>query len=299
VSTSSADLLTIKDASVFYAGDGGARIPAVKDATFSIAPGEHVAIVGESGSGKTTLALAIAGLLTATGASCEFGEFTFDGVAIQRGTVAPVPHRTPGMSMVFQNAMTSLDPVATVGNQFVDVMRGLAKIRKKQAKAKAAEWLVRVGLRDTERILKLRAYELSGGMRQRVMLALAMCSEPKLLLADEPTSALDASVSRDVMDLLRSMTEQNGASLLIVTHDIDLVRIYVDKVIVMYHGVVVDVCDASRIEEEATHPYTLALTRCVPTLESVDLDRLPTLDEAMLAEFERTPSAVVAEAVSA
>jgi len=298
VTTTPEDLLTIKDAVVSYAGENGARIPAVTEASFAIAPGEHVAIVGESGSGKTTLALAVAGLLTAPGAVAEFGEFTFDGVAVERGKVAPVPHRTPGMSMVFQNAMTSLDPVATIGSQFVDVMRGLAKVSKKEAKRRAADWLVRVGLVDTDRILRLRPYELSGGMRQRVMLALAMCSEPKLLLADEPTSALDASVSRDVMDLLRSMTERTGASLLIVTHDIDLVRVYVDKVVVMYHGRVVDVCNAARIEEEATHPYTLALTRCVPTLESVDLDRLPTLDETLLAGLERTV-APASEAVSA
>ncbi|MFT4262795.1 MAG: ABC transporter ATP-binding protein [Nocardioides sp.] len=285
MSDDTAALLAIKNASVHYAGPKGTTIPAVKGASFSIARGEHVAVVGESGSGKTTLALAIAGLLTAVGATTEFEEFAFDGKPVRRGRIAPIPRRTPGMSMVFQNAMTSLDPVATVGSQFVDVMRGLSKVSRKEARAKAAEWLVSVGLKDTDRVLKLRPYELSGGMRQRVMLALAMCSRPKLLLADEPTSALDASVSRDVMDLLRSMTEDTGASLLIVTHDIDLVRMYVDKVVVMYHGEVVDVCDADRIEEQAQHPYTLALTRCVPTLDAVHLDRLPTLDDAMLAGF--------------
>ncbi|MCM0621140.1 ABC transporter ATP-binding protein [Nocardioides bruguierae] len=287
MSTTSDQLLSIKDGYVYYAGKAGAKVPAVKGASFDIAPGEHVAIVGESGSGKTTLALAVAGLLTAAGASCEFGEFVFDGRTIERGKIAPVPYRTPGTSMVFQNAMTSLDPVATIGSQFVDVLRGLSRISRKKARAVAAEWLVSVGLHDTDRILKLRPYELSGGMRQRVMLALALCSEPKLLLADEPTSALDASVSRDVMDLLRSMTERTGASLLIVTHDIDLVRLYVDKVVVMYHGEVVDVCNAGRIEEEAQHPYTLALTRCVPTLDAYNLDRLPTLDETMTAGFRR------------
>jgi peptide/nickel transport system ATP-binding protein len=277
------NLLTIENARVSYAGRDGA-VPAVRNASFSIAPGEHVAIVGESGSGKTTLALAVAGLLAAGSAQCEFDEFVFDGGPPARKRPSPIPHRTPGMSMVFQNAMTSLDPVATMGSQFVDVMRGLSKVSRKEAKRRAIEWLASVGLRDGQRILKLRPYELSGGMRQRVMLALAMCSEPKLLIADEPTSALDASVSRDVMDLIRSMTERTGASLLIVTHDIELCRMYVDKVVVMYHGEIVDICAASRIEEEATHPYTLALTECVPTLDSAGLDWLPTLDEAMLAE---------------
>lgn len=186
--------------------------------------------------------------------------------------------------MVFQNAMTSLDPVATIGSQFADVLRGTARVKRREARSRAAQWLHSVGLKDSRRVLKLRPYELSGGMRQRVMLALAMCGEPKLLIADEPTSALDASISRDVMDLLRSMTERTGASLLIISHDIDLCRMYVDKVIVMYQGEIVDICAADRIEQEATHPYTLALTECVPTLESAKLHRLPTLDEALLAD---------------
>lgn len=286
MSTSTQALLSIEDASVFYPGTEG-RVAAVTSASFSILPGQHVAIVGESGSGKTTLALAIAGLLTAAGAECEFDSFSFDGNELKRGKVPPIPYRTPGMAMVFQNAMTSLDPVSTVGSQFTDVIRGLAGVGRKEAKAKAVEWLTSVGLSDTSRILKLRPYELSGGMRQRVMLALAMCSEPRLLIADEPTSALDASVSRDVMDLLRTMTERTGASLLIVTHDIELCRMYVDKVIVMYCGEVVDICDADRIEEQATHPYTLALTACVPTLESANLRRLPTLDDTMKAAKAR------------
>ena len=275
-------LLSVKDGWVYYDGKNG-KFPAVKGATFDVAPGEHVAVVGESGSGKTTLALAIAGLLTAIGASYEFGEFIYDGDHLDRTEITPIPRRTPGMSMVFQNAMTSLDPVATIGSQFIDVMRGLSRVGRREAKSRAAKWLNDVGLKDADRILKLRPYELSGGMRQRVMLALAMCSEPKLLIADEPTSALDAPVSRDVMDLLRSMTERTGSSLLIVTHDIELARIYVDKVIVMYHGEIVDICSACRIAEEATHPYTLALTECVPTIESAKLDRMPTLDDTMLA----------------
>jgi len=286
VSESNEQLLTITNASVRYAGSGGpgSEVAAVKSASFGIAPGEHVAIVGESGSGKTSLALAIAGLLTAAGATCEFGAFTFGGEPLVRGRTPPIPHRTPGMSMVFQNAMTSLDPVATVGSQFRDVLRGLARTGRREARRTAEHWLREVGLKDTGRILKLRPYELSGGMRQRVMLALAMCGEPRLLIADEPTSALDAPASRDIMDLLRYMTERTGASLLIVTHDIELCRMYVDTVVVMYQGEIVDICPAGRIEEEATHPYTLALTECVPTLDSAGLSRLPTLDDTLLDE---------------
>ncbi|SMH49506.1 peptide/nickel transport system ATP-binding protein [Rathayibacter oskolensis] len=283
-------LLTIQDAEVSY-GSGPTRHVAVHDAAFSLERGEHVAIVGESGSGKTTLALAVAGLLTDPSVERRFGTFRFDGQDVVRGALRTVPHRTPGMSMVFQDAMTSLDPVATIGSQFTDVLRGVGSLGRRAAKQRATEWLQRVGLSDTERILKLRPYELSGGMRQRVMIALAICSEPKLLIADEPTSALDASVSRDVMDLLADMTQRTGASLLIVSHDIELCRMYVDRVIVMYHGRIVDICRADRIEEDATHPYTRALTACVPTLKTARMHRLPTLADQGRIDLDEAVSA--------
>lgn len=283
-------LLTIEGAEISY-GSGPGRHIAVEDASFTLERGEHVAIVGESGSGKTTLALAVAGLLTAPTVQRSFDTFRFDDRDVVRGALHTVPHRTPGMSMVFQDAMTSLDPVATIGSQFTDVLRGVGALSRREAKARASQWLHRVGLTDTERILKLRPYELSGGMRQRAMIALAICSEPKLLIADEPTSALDASVSRDVMDLLADMTQRTGASLLIISHDIELCRMYVDRVIVMYHGRIVDICRADRIEEDATHPYTRALTACVPTLSSARLHRLPTLDDHGRMDLDEAVSA--------
>jgi peptide/nickel transport system ATP-binding protein len=283
-------LLTVENLRVTY-GSGDRQHVAVRGASFSIAPGERIAIVGESGSGKTTLALALAGLLTSPNAAVTFDKLVFDGTELPPRVIKTVPRRTPGMAMVFQDAMTSLDPVASIGSQFRDVLRGIGRLRRSAATAQAEDWLRRVGLHDVDRVLRLRPYELSGGMRQRVMVALAVCSGPKLLIADEPTSALDASVSRDVMDLLADMTEIEKASLLVVSHDIELCRMYVDRVIVMYHGEVVDICRADRIEEDATHPYTTALTACVPTLESSQLRKLPTLDDEI---FLREPVAASA-----
>ncbi|MCU1527959.1 MAG: Oligopeptide transport ATP-binding protein OppD [Frondihabitans sp.] len=272
-------LLDVQNMSVVY-GTGDTAQHAVQGATFTVAPGERVGIVGESGSGKSTLTTAIAGLLRTQTAAITAERLTFDGADLDRTIGKGLPYRTRNMSMVFQDAMTSLDPVATIGSQFGAVFRGLRKVSRKDARLLATDWLRRVGLTDTERVLGNRPYELSGGMRQRVMVALALCSEPKLLIADEPTSALDASVSRVMMDLLTEMTEKLGTALLIVTHDIDLVRDYSDRLIVMYHGQIVDDCSSDRIEIEARSPYTRALVGCVPTLDDFAVEHLPTLDAA-------------------
>ncbi|MDO8383961.1 MAG: ABC transporter ATP-binding protein [Microbacterium sp.] len=277
------ELLDLRNLRVTY-GTGAREHVAVVGASFALRRGERVAIVGESGSGKTTLALAIAGLLTTPSARVTSDELTFDGKTINRGRIRTVPVRTPGMTMVFQDAMTSLDPVTTIGRQFTDVLRGVSGLKRSAAQETARAWLRKVGLHDTERVLRLRPYELSGGMRQRVMIALAVCSRPRLLIADEPTSALDATISREVMDLLTDVTRQENASLLVVSHDIELCRMYVDRIIVMYHGAIVDICHAASIEQDATHPYTAALLACVPSLDAAHLETLPTLDDVLVRE---------------
>ncbi|MCW2696649.1 MAG: hypothetical protein JWR62_1734 [Modestobacter sp.] len=270
-------VLRVRNLCITY-GTGDRAHVAVRGASFDVRPGERIGIVGESGSGKTTLGLAVAGLLTAAGARVTADRLEFDGRQLDRSATRRVPVRTPGLSMVLQDAMTSLDPVATIGSQFAAVMKGVQRVGRRDARAQATEWLTQVGIADVDRVLRLRPYELSGGMSQRVMVALAMCSRPRLLIADEPTSALDASVSRDVMDLLVSMTVQQGASLLMVTHDIELCREYTDRMVVMYQGEVVDVCRSDTIARDATSDYTRALLACVPTLDNVAVDRLPTLE---------------------
>jgi ABC-type dipeptide/oligopeptide/nickel transport system ATPase component len=205
------------------------------------------------------------------------GTVTFDGAPIVRTDRSRVPRRTPGISMMFQDAMTSLDPVWTIGSQLRAVLRAGGKLTRKEQHERAREWLVRVGLSDTARVMKARPYELSGGMRQRAMLALALAGNPKLLIADEPTSALDASLSREAMELLVELTDDFGASLLIVSHDIHLCQDYANRTMVMYGGQIVEHGASGTLAETATHPYTIGLLRCIPTLESVDLDELPTL----------------------
>jgi ABC-type dipeptide/oligopeptide/nickel transport system ATPase component len=275
-------LVNAVDLTVTY-GSGETMTTAVDNANFTIGRGEQVALVGESGSGKTTLALALAGFLTEPSATITAKELTFEGATLDRTMTKRLPVRTPNLSMVFQDAMTSLDPVWTIENQLRGVIRNQhrrdkTKLSKSAERALAIDWLRRVGLTDTDRVLGARPYELSGGMRQRAMLALALCAKPSLLIADEPTSALDVSLSRSTMDLLAELTRDVGISLLIVSHDINLCLEYSDRTMVMYHGVVVEQGISSELGATAKHPYTRGLLHCVPTLDSFSWDELPTLD---------------------
>jgi peptide/nickel transport system ATP-binding protein len=276
-------LLNVESLSIHYDTPNG-RITAVDDVSLTAARGERIALVGESGSGKTGTCLAIAGFLTHPAARIEASRIAFEGVDLTNRPSSRLPQRTPGMAMIFQDASTSLDPVWTIGSQLRAVIRGTQGGKRQQATATARDWLHRVGLTDTDRVLAARPYELSGGMRQRVMIALALCGAPRLLIADEPTSALDASLSREVMELIVELTDEIGTGLLIVSHDILLCQTYADRMLVMYQGRIVEEGPAATLHERAKDPYTQALFRCVPTLQSALLDELPTI---VAADFAR------------
>ena len=259
---------------------------AVDNVSFRVAPGERVAIVGESGSGKTNTCLAIAGVLTHPNAVIEADAVTFQGTSIAQRKRARLPHRIPGLAMVFQDASTSLDPVWTVGSQLIDILRATQKISRKNAKAKAAEWLLKVGMAEPGRVMKSRPYELSGGMRQRVMVALALAGNPRLLIADEPTSALDATLFVEIMQLLVALTTETGTGLILVTHDIHLGQAFTERMLVMYGGRIIEEGPSSTLDTTAVHPYTQALMRSVPTLESAGLDVLPTIPVAATGQHD-------------
>jgi ABC-type dipeptide/oligopeptide/nickel transport system ATPase component len=269
-------LLEVESLSIHYETPGG-RVTVVDDVSFSAARGERIALVGESGSGKTGTCLAIAGFLTHPSARVEAKRIEFEGVDLANRPKSRLPQRTPGLAMIFQDASTSLDPVWTIGSQLRAVIRATQGGNRKQTTATAVDWLHKVGLTDTERVLGSRPYELSGGMRQRVMIALALSGTPRLLIADEPTSALDASLSREAMELLVTLTEEFGTGLVIVSHDILLCQTYADRMLVMYQGRLVEQGPAATLHEQARHTYTQALFECVPTLESALLDELPTI----------------------
>ncbi|WP_099022148.1 ABC transporter ATP-binding protein [Mycolicibacterium palauense] len=267
-------LLEVRGLTVHF-GLAHAQFTAVDDVAIALRPGERAALIGESGSGKSTTCLAIAGYLTYTDAIVAADRLAFDGRAMTPGA-SRLPRRVPGISMVFQDAMTSLDPVWTAGSQLRAVVRA-SGVPRKQVEEVSRQWLTRVGLTDVDRVMRNRPYELSGGMRQRVMLAIALAGKPKLLIADEPTSALDSSLAREMMELLLNLTQESGAALLIVSHDIRMAQEYCDRVFVMYGGRIIEEGPSEELRHAPAHPYTRGLLNSIPTMENIDLDELPTI----------------------
>ncbi|GAA1855149.1 ABC transporter ATP-binding protein [Pseudonocardia ailaonensis] len=268
-------LLDVADLSMVYPTPDG-PFTAVDRFALTLAPGDKVAVVGESGSGKTNACMAIAGFLDPE-AQVRAGRMAFRGQDLLARRARSVPQRITGVGVVFQDAMTSLDPVWTVGQQLAAVIRNNERLGRREVRARAVDWLRRVGLPDTDRVLAARPYELSGGMRQRVMIAIALSARPQLLIADEPTSALDATLSRELMELMVGLTGELGAALLMVSHDIALCQAYTDRMLVMHRGEVVEQGPSATLADHATHPYTQGLIACVPRLENADWDRLPTM----------------------
>jgi peptide/nickel transport system ATP-binding protein len=272
--TATSPMLQLKNLSVSYDGK-----PAVENVTFSISSGQRYAIIGESGSGKTTVCMAISGFLPRN-ATISSEERSFQGVPIgatkQKTLIAP---RVPGVVTIFQDAMSSLDPVATIGKQFTAVLNGVRRTSGKEAIERSESILRSVGLHDVDRIWKSSAAKLSGGMRQRVMIALALAAEPQLVIADEPTSALDASLARETMEVLSTLTATTGAALLIVSHDIALCARYVDHLVVMRGGRVVEsMTPAELVASAPGSGYGRGLLDSIPTLQNWDVDRLRTID---------------------
>lgn len=271
-----APLLAVENLTISYPTPTG-LFTAVDNFTLTLPPGRRVAIVGESGSGKTNACMAIAGFLDPE-AMVTAQRMTFEGLELsQQRHRHVVPQRVEGVAVVFQDAMTSLDPVWTVGSQLCAVIRNNARVDRGQARMLAAEWLQKVGLTDTGRVLRSRPYELSGGMRQRVMIAIALSARPRLLIADEPTSALDATLSKEIMALLVSLTEELDTALLMISHDIALCQAYTDWTVVMHRGVIVEEGPSAALAQQARHPYTRGLLSCIPTLDNASWDRLPTM----------------------
>ena len=242
-------------------------VRAVNGVSFSIDRGEIVAVVGESGSGKSVTSLSIMGLLQAPG-HVAGGSITFDGTDLLAASEREMERVRGGqISMIFQEPMTSLNPVYRVGDQIVEAIRTHTDLGRKEAWARAVEMLRVVGIPSSDQRARDYPYQMSGGMRQRVMIAMALACDPKLLIADEPTTALDVTIQAQILDLIYRLRDEFNMAVLLITHDLGVVSEVADRVAVMYCGQVVEQAEKFDLFDRPLHPYTTGLLRSIPRLE--------------------------------
>ncbi len=243
-------------------------LKAVDDVSFSIAAGETVALVGESGCGKSVTALSLLRLISEPGRIVG-GQIMLEGEDLLGKNQTEIEDiRGNRAAMIFQEPLTALNPILTVENQLAEVIRRHQPRRRLEARASVLEMLQKVGIPDPE--VRMRAYphQLSGGMRQRVMIAMALLSNPRLLIADEPTTALDVTIQAQILELMRDLCTQMGTALLLITHDLGVVAEMADRVVVMYAGRVVEQAPVRSLFAKPAHPYTLGLMRSTPNLST-------------------------------
>ncbi len=263
-----AALLQINNLEVNFDTRAG-TVQALRGVSLSIAPGETLAIVGESGSGKSVTAQAIMGLIDVPGRIFG-GDILWEGQPLTAAKVGARHILGKEVTMVFQNPMTSLNPLMTVGAQISEVIELHLGFSRKAARKRAAELLSLVGISGPERRLDQYPHELSGGMRQRVMIAMGIACEPKLLIADEPTTALDVTIQAQILELLAELRETIGLAIILITHDLGIVAGLCDRVAVMYAGQIVETGSVDDIFENPSHPYTQGLIRSTPQLDVKD-----------------------------
>ncbi len=278
-------VLAIDALSVELATRSGA-VRVLRDLSFCVQPGETVALVGESGCGKSMTALAVMGLLPRPNARIAAGSIRLEGqelVGSDPDRLAAV--RGDRMSMIFQEPMTALNPVFAVGDQIAEVLRIHRGLSHHEAMRQACDALAAVDIADPARRLKRYPHEFSGGMRQRVMIAMAVACEPRLLIADEPTTALDVTVQAQIFDLLKDLKKRIGMALILITHDMGAVAELADNAVVMYAGRAVETGPVDDLLHAPLHPYTRGLIGCIPDIEGDD-------PEAMLSEIPGTVPAL-------
>lgn len=260
-----AHLLEVKGLTTTFAGDYGKNI-SVDHIDFHVDEGEVVCIVGESGCGKSVTSLSIMGLLGRGGRVTD-GEVLFDGKNLLSMTEKELDEiRGDQITMIFQDPLTSLNPVFTIGSQIVESIRTHMHLSKQDAHKRAVTLLEKVGMPDAAGTMKKYPHTLSGGMRQRAMIAMALACNPRLLIADEPTTALDVTIQAQIMKLLKEIQQETGMSLILITHDIGVVANMADRVLVMYAGQIVEEAPVEELFADPRHPYTRALLDTVPTI---------------------------------
>jgi oligopeptide transport system ATP-binding protein len=261
-------LLDVKNLNVHFQTPEG-ELQAVRDVSFSLRPGETLGVVGESGSGKSQTMLAMMGLLANNARAV--GQVLFRGENILNVPTGQLNRvRGPKLAMIFQDPMTSLNPFLTVERQMTEVLQTHQNASRGQARTAAIKMLENLRIADPLRCLQSHPHQFSGGMRQRIMIAMALLSQPEVLIADEPTTALDVTVQAQIVALLRQLQQDHGTSIIMVTHDLGLVAGLSDQVMVMYGGRVMEHAQADDIFYQTRHPYTRALLESVPRIEQAD-----------------------------
>ncbi len=269
--------LELRDLTTAFPGDDG-PVTVIDTISLAVPAGGTLAVVGESGSGKSMTFLSALGLIASPGKVLR-GEVRVDGQDL-RGHSPDGMRRMRGavISMIFQDPLTALNPVFTIGQQIIEVLRAHTDISHRAARARAIKLLARVQIPDPERRVDDYPHQLSGGMRQRVLIAMAIALSPKVLIADEPTTALDVTVQAQILDLLADLQAETGMALVLITHDLGLVAKYADTVAVMYAGRLVEVGTLDEVFTDPQHPYTRALFRSIPRLDGPLDEDLPAIE---------------------
>ena len=267
-------LLDVRDLLIRFRTHDG-TIYAVNGISFQLARGERLGLVGESGCGKSVTNLGIIRLLPKPAGRIEGGQVLFDGVDLVTMAESDVREiRGRDIAMIFQDPMTSLNPVLTVQEQMVETIQAHKKVDRKAAIARAVELLGMVGIPQPEKRLKSYPHQFSGGMRQRVMIAMALALEPKLMIADEPTTALDVTIQAQVLELISRLTTETETSLILITHDLGVVAGMTDRINVMYAGFIVETATTGDLFERPSHPYTVGLLHSMPRVDAREGDPL-------------------------
>jgi peptide/nickel transport system ATP-binding protein len=270
-------LLELRDLRTYFAVDDG-EFRAVDGVSFTLRGGRTLGIVGESGCGKSVTALSIMGLVPQPPGRVAGGAVLLEGVDLLRLPAAELRAlRGNQLSMIFQEPMTSLNPAFTIGDQIIEAIMRHRAVSRREARAHAIEMLRRVRIPAPEQRIDDYPHKLSGGMRQRAMIAMALACDPKLLIADEPTTALDVTVQAQILDLMRALRDETGAAIMLITHDLGVIAELAQDVIVMYAGKIVERADVATLFADPQHPYTVGLLGSIPKLHA-DQQQLATIE---------------------
>jgi len=274
-------LLEVRDLTIRFRNDEGTATDAVKNVSFTLDEGASLAIVGESGSGKSVTALSLARLLPSPPAEYAQGDIIFDGESVAALSTENLRHLRGGkIAYIFQEPSTSLNPVYTIKSQLAEAIQ-LHRPDVRDVEGEIVRWLDAVGIVDPRKRMNDYPHQLSGGMMQRAMIAMALSCRPQLLIADEPTTALDVTIQAQILDLLKTLRADYRMALILITHNFAIIRGLCDRVAVMWRGEIVEYGATERILASPSHPYTRALLSCIPRLGD-RRDRLPTIADSLV-----------------